>query len=88
MASTSYPTVTLPELPHDRSITKISFSKCLKNTHFSRKSRNVMSPRIVHGYASNFSLRCSVADVDSKSTPAHVEVKTWYTLFTFVFHLL
>lgn len=89
MASTSYPRVTLPELPHDRSNTKISFSKCLEKAHFSRKSRSVLSPRIVHGHASNFSLRCSVADVDStkeKTTSALVEVKTWYTLFTFVCH--
>lgn len=78
MATTSYPRVTLPELPQ-KSATKISFSRCFEKTHFLRKSRNAMSPRIVHGYDSNFSLRCSVADVDStkeKSSPAHVEVKT------------
>lgn len=84
MASTSNPSASLPELPQ-RFVTnkKISFSTSFEKTQFFRKSKNAVRPRIVDGCGANFRLRCSVADVDStqeKSTPAHVEVKTWYPL--------
>lgn len=90
MASTSYPSVTLPELPQ-RFIRKISFLRSFQSTHFLKNSKNFVGARIVNGYESNFSLRCSIADVDStkeKRTPSQNEVKTWYTHSIFLLILV